>query len=202
MKQTETLSGGGLSLYLCYFLLMILLCGCYSPGQLFREEALSVEEKKPAKTPSSDRRGTAEESTQAQLVVHVCGCVHHPGVYELDAGSRIMQAVEAAGGFDRKADQEAWNLAAPLEDGMQIRIPKKGEKAENPESVNDDSSLVNINKASAAELLALNGIGKARAKDIVEYREKNGSFRSIEDIKNVSGIGPGIYEKIKEAITV
>ena len=202
MKQTGTLSGRNRSLILCFFILIFSLWGCASQGQIFREEALSTEESGLAQSDRSVRPTDAEESTSPELFVHVCGCVRRPGLYRLEAGSRIMQAVEAAGGFDKKADQEVWNLAAPLEDGMQIRIPAKGEKGEKPESANDSSSLVNINTASAAELITLKGIGEGRAKDIVDYREQNGSFHRIEDIKSVPGIGPGIYEKIKEAITV
>lgn len=142
------------------------------------------------------------------IYVHVCGCVKSPGLYEFAAGIRAGNAVERAGGFTKKADPSAVNLASVLEDGMQLYVPSKEEKAssggvpvEGEENVQEEAP-VNINTAGAEELMTLSGIGESRAEAILLYREENGAFSSIDDIKNVSGIGEGIFERIKNMITV
>ena len=148
-----------------------------------------------------------------EIFVHICGCVKDAGLYTLPAGTRAGDAVEAAGGFTKKADKSAVNLASVLEDGMQLYIPSLDESADTEaqraqSKTGSDgkkevsAGLVNINEATAQELTSLSGIGLARAENIVSYREENGPFSSIEDIKNVSGIGDGIFEKIKDSITV
>ncbi len=171
-----------------------------------REEGTSEKGRTEKRTVGTDR--------QDELIyVHVCGCVKNPGVYALPAGARAQDAVDAAGGFTRKADSTAWNLASLLEDGMQVNIPGKNVEAAGKTGEEEPSSgsgaetategrLVNINTASAQDLTELPGIGESRAQDIVNYREENGLFGAIEDIKNVSGIGEGIYNKIKDLITV
>lgn len=167
------------------------------------------------------------EETQLEtcvwLYVHVCGAVEIPGVYELSEGSRICDAVEAAGGFLEEAAEDALNLAQPVTDGMKVEIPTK-EEAELAEQVARESGQwtpewaavpsgdagsgggedpkININTATAQELTALNGIGDSRAADIVAYREANGPFGSIEDLQKVPGIKDATFQKIKDDITV
>lgn len=152
-----------------------------------------------------------EDQTESGLLyVHVCGCVKKPGLYRLAAGSRVADAVDLAGGFTKKADQNAWNLAQILEDGMQICVPALGEASSGSASssavsgseAGSGEARININTASAAELTSLSGIGPSRAEDIVAYRESHGAFKTIEDIKSVSGIGQSIFDKIKDRITV
>ncbi len=155
-----------------------------------------------------------DQTETGWIYVHVCGCVKKPGLYHLKAGSRVADAVDMAGGFTKKADQTAWNLAQALEDGMQIRVPALGEEASGSASLSassdggpdgragDKGDKININTASAEELTSLAGIGPSRAEDIVAYRESHGAFKTIEDIKSVSGIGPSIFDKIKDRITV
>lgn len=148
------------------------------------------------------------EITMTTLCVHVCGCVRHPGLYEMPAGSRIGNAIDEAGGFTDSASQESVNLAALLEDGMQIYVPSEDECEEGSDvshtfhQSSDGSGLINLNTASVDDLMKLNGIGQAKAEAIIEYRETNGVFASIEDIKKVSGIGDSTYENIKNDITV
>lgn len=158
---------------------------------------------------------TAEAaSTQARTIfVHVCGFVKHPGVYELSPDARADAAIEAAGGFTKEADENAWNLAAPLEDGMQIYIPDEDSAAREGQAANaagsagagagaESGSKVNINTATKEELMTLSGIGESRAEEILRTRQEIGAFASIEEIKEVSGIGDGIFGRIKDSITV
>lgn len=134
--------------------------------------------------------------TLAPIQVYVTGAVVSPGVYELPAGSRLQDAVNAAGGFMPDAAKEQVNLAAPLWDGAQVHIPHT------VESNRSQSGRININTASAEELETLPGIGPTTAQKIVEYRLQYGPFRTIQDIQNVPGIGPTTFAKIQDYITV
>lgn len=144
-----------------------------------------------------------EEYIPKMLTVHVVGAVEKPGVYTLEEGKRIDDAVVLAVPTE-KADLSLINLAAALQDGKQIYVPKKGEKPENirNSTVSSSSAIININTAGAAELDKLPGIGPALAQRIIDYRENIGSFSTIEDITKVSGIGPAMFEKMKSRITV
>ena len=152
------------------------------------------------------------EAMDPAFVVHVCGEVANPGIYELPAGSRIYEAVKAAGGFTENAAEESVNLASPIEDGVQIRIYSK-EEAETlaagaapfdgfEASGEGKEPVVNLNTATKEELMTLSGIGESRAEDIIRYREENGGFQNIEDIMKVSGIKDAAFQKIKDRITV
>lgn len=136
-----------------------------------------------------------------EIFVYVCGCVISPGVYRLDEGARVYQALEAAGGPAEDADTEGMNLAGPVNDGDRIFVPRAGaeETADLPAA---GTSLININQASAEDLKALPGIGQSKANAIINYRIKNGSFSSKEDLLNVPGIKEGIYDQIEALITV
>ena len=162
------------------------------------------------------------------LVVHICGAVSAPGVYELPAGSRIIDAVEAGGGFLPEADEACCNLAEEIVDGCQIYIMTKTESCADgqtekkagiqtsPDSdmqttdrnVRSNSApalengLVNLNTADVAALMTLPGIGESRAKAIISYREQQGAFTKIEDIMKISGIKQAAFSKIKDKITV
>lgn len=146
------------------------------------------------------------EERPATLKVHVSGAVARPGVYELAAGARVEEALRMAGPLP-EAEVHALNLAASLADGQKIVVPKKGEAVETPTWGSPAGGAVargkiNINSASAAELETLPGIGPTLAQRIVTYREEHGPFRSVEDIKNVPGIGEGRFGQIKDLITV
>lgn len=142
------------------------------------------------------------------LYVHVCGQVKTPGVYELKEGSRIFDAVEAAGGFTEEADERSLNLAAPAKDGMQVNVYSREEALTAPAvSADGDSSReggerINLNRATEKELMELPGVGESRAGDIIRYREESGGFRTIEEIMNVPGIKDASFQKIKDRITV
>ena len=179
---------------------------------------------------STDRTELSDASSEETktLVVHICGAVSAPGVYELPAGSRIIDAVEAGGGFLPEADEACCNLAEEIVDGCQIYIMTKSESCADgqtekkagiqtsPDSdmqttdrnVRSNSAtalengLVNLNTADVAALMTLPGIGESRAKAIISYREQHGEFAQIEDIMKISGIKQAAFSKIKDKITV
>jgi competence protein ComEA len=159
--------------------------------------------------------------SEAPIEVHVIGAVVRPGVYTLAAGSRVQDAITAAGGPLAEADVNVINLAAKLEDGQQLSIPYQGGAGPgtNPDSnipfdvipteettdfsgEEPNPDLININTAGLEELDTLPGIGPATAQSIIDYRDQYGPFQQIEDIMNVSGIGPATFDQIKDLITV
>ena len=170
--------------------------------------------------PADNEQSTNE--TQVQLFVHVCGSVNDPGVYAVAEGTRIYQAVELAGGMAEDANESYLNMAEVVSDGQKIYVPSQQEQPE--ENGNEMSGLagmtsnaggsqsglesgqtgskVNINTATKEQLMTLPGIGESRANDIITYRQTNGKFSEIEDIKNISGIKEAAFNKIKDQITV
>lgn len=169
--------------------------------------------------------------TKEKIIVHVTGAVNKEGIVELEEGSRIIDAIEMAGGAKEDANLSKINLAYQLEDGQKLYVPNINDKEEmeyitedvaknnivnnygivtdekenNKNKTNIESEkkvMVNINKATQSELENLPGIGPAIATRIIEYRKENGKFSSIDDIKNVKGIGDAKYEKIKDSIEV
>ncbi|WP_196590984.1 helix-hairpin-helix domain-containing protein [Pectinatus frisingensis] len=142
-----------------------------------------------------------------KLVVYVTGAVNSPGVIELPEGSRIVDAVNKCGGMNESADTENINLAQKITDAAQIKIPIRSENT-NTVSLSDgksssiDNNRVNINTADESVLDTLPGIGPAMAKRIVEYRQNQGNFQSIDDLKKVRGIGEAKYIKLKDKITI
>jgi competence protein ComEA len=162
-----------------------------------------------ARNPSGQAVTLRPVPTEKPIVVHITGAVPRPGVYALAQGSRVQDAISAAGGFLADANKNGINLARALEDGEQLDIPyMEGTSpvigTEIPATTESSSSteLININTASQAELESLPGIGPTTAQKIIQYREQNGPFVNTQDIINVSGIGPGTYERIKDLITV
>lgn len=133
--------------------------------------------------------------------IHICGEVVSPGVYELEEGSRIFQAVEQAGGFTEQAASDALNMAEQVRDGMKILVPNRDEARIQLEEAGQKRQ-VNINTAGKEELMTLRGIGESKALDIIRFRESRGSFQSIEEIKKISGIKEAAFQKIKDDITV
>ena len=155
--------------------------------------------------------------TPSSIRVFVNGAVGQAAVYELPPNSLVQQAIEAAGGFMAEANTAVINLAQPLSDGMQIYVPTQGEEVVAPapltvsNSASDNTadansnapgSLTNINTATKAELEELPGIGPSTAQNILDHRDANGPFATIENIMDVSGIGDGRFEQIKALITV
>lgn len=130
------------------------------------------------------------------IVVEIKGEVNKPAIYTLPSDTRLQDLVNLAGGFTSNADTSSVNLAAKLTDGMVIVIPSK---LDYTVPVNNK---ININTATITELISLNGIGSSTANKIIEYRNSHGLFTSIEEIKNVSGIGESLFNKIKDSITI
>lgn len=149
--------------------------------------------------------------TSSLIAVHISGQVEYPGVYYLAPGSRVQDALLAAGGCTDQADADQINQAARLNDGQKLYIPAKGEalSASNPvqtplpnTSSKETPVIIDLNLASQKELESLPGIGPSKASDIIAYRQKNGRFVTIEEIQNVPGIGAALFEKIRPYIIV
>jgi competence protein ComEA len=139
------------------------------------------------------------------LYVHVSGAVASPGLYVLEEGARVVDAVSAAGGFSPGADEAAVNLARPLGDGEQLVVPAAGEPvAERTESAGAPAGegRVNLNSADTAALDTLPRIGAAMAQRIIDWREQNGRFTSVEDLLAVPGIGDKMLESLRDLVTV
>lgn len=142
---------------------------------------------------------------QTEIYIDVAGAVKNPGVVLLPSGSRVFQAIEAAGGVDTSADTININLASELNDGDKIYVPFKDENLNYSgyeQFNNSKEGKININTADLLTLTQLSGVGVVTAENIISYREQNGKFKKIEDIKNVSGIGDKTFEKFKEQICV
>lgn len=142
------------------------------------------------------------------LAVHVAGAVRRPGLYELAEGERVADAITAAGGATRAADLNALNLAEPLADGVQVYVARRGETTGAVPTVPDPAlspgvpSAININTADAVALEQIPGIGPVRAQAIIEYRTQIGSFDSIDQLLEVTGIGPATLESMRPYVTL
>lgn len=148
-----------------------------------------------------EQEGT--ESNKKEIVVEIKGEIKNPDVYWVKEESIIEDLILIAGGLTDEADIESINRAEMLKNHQSIVIPNKNEqKTVGKISTSGKNNLVNINTASVNELDSLPGIGASRAEDIVKYREDNNGFKSIEEIKNITGIGESIYEKLKDKITI
>ena len=181
-----------------------------------KEEVIEIfKEKDDDKEETKDKE---EKDKISYLVVDIKGMVVNPGVYKVEKGSRINDVISLAGGLKEGADTSNINLAKLVTDEMTIIIYSSEEVLEKYKKEvcicdcpyiendacinNEENKLVNINTCTIEELLTVNGIGKTKAQSIIDYRSKNGKFNSIEDIKNVDGIGVSLFEKIKDYITV
>lgn len=169
---------------------------------------------------------SSEAADSTFIFVHVCGAVQQPGVYELEYGSRVYQAVDAAGGLAPEAASDFVNMALVLQDGQQLRIPdrQEAEEFEKLQGIKEDlyitpaggasdttggaashsgnTALINLNTATKEELMTLSGIGEAKAEAILAYRNEQGAFRTVEDVMKVPGIKEAAFQKIKDSITV
>ena len=199
----------------------LLLAGAgYGLANLRRQaQPAPIEIVPPQATPQPPPADTALPTpTAGALHVYVSGAVVRPAVYELPPGSIIDDAIRAAGGFAPDADTAAVNLAQPAVDGMQVHVPLLAEAIATPPPVSlppgpeptiavrmggiTTSGLININTATQTDLEMLPGIGPSTAANIIAHREANGPFATIEAIMDVSGIGDGRFEAIRELITV
>ena len=193
-----------IGLIFCILIIAIIIVKQFDTEEKETLDLISIEE-------NTENTETVEEEEDYKIVIHITGEVNNEGIIEIKEGGRISDAIEEAGGLTKEADLERVNLAYELEDGQKIYIPNKKDKDIEEyvtEGVDDivlpdelskaGDGLVNINKASSEELQELDGIGEALAENIIAYRENNGKFKNIEDIKNVSSK----YEKIKDNIKI
>ena len=175
------------------------------------ESSALFEPIQPIEEPPTEQIDSTAIDTQQSIYVDVKGAVHTPGLYELSENERILDAIQLAGGYTEEANTNAINHAQKVEDEMVIYVPKIGEEVTELTEVltvtassdsQNNNGKINLNKASADELTSLPGIGPQKAQAIIAYRDENGRFRSIEELKNVSGIGEKTFEKLKELIEV
>jgi competence protein ComEA len=141
------------------------------------------------------------------VVVHVAGRVRHPGLYRLKDGQRIADAIRRAGGRAKGADLDAINLAAKLTDGEQVLVPRRAAtvNAVGPAAASGDSApgaIVSLNSATEEQLETIDGVGPATAAKIIEFRQTNGGFRSVDDLAQISGIGPKRLEAMRPHVGV
>lgn len=172
-------------------------------GKQTEEEA-----KKNTKEPVQPGDGESKQT----IVIYVCGQVNRPGIVKLPEGSRMYEAIEMAGGLTEKAAVSCLNQAEILSDGTKIYVPDQEEAVSREElSVGNTggnpggqfrTEKININQASKEELMTLPGIGESKADHILAYRQEHGRFGSIDELMNISGIKEGVFEKIKDKITV
>ncbi len=182
-----------------WILLFALACLC--AGCARRSGGVVIEKGSGTDFGRSNPDTTEEPQKDTVIGVYVCGEVKKPGVYELEPGSRVADALAAAGGATGKAAMDSLNLAGYVEDGQKIKIPSRAEEKRAKRQEAGEPGLLNINEASAQEFMTLSGIGESKAGDIVAYREKHGGFSDISEIMNVAGIKEGIFNRIKDKIT-
>lgn len=202
-------------------LLSCLVASVFFGNLLFQQHqgstpVASLTDQIPVKSQSGYETSAASTSTQGPFVIHVLGAVHKPGVYRLAPGSRVFQAIEAAGGLSGEAAPGAVNLAAPVEDGQQIRVLTTQEFSVSASSDHTgvgtsgpkihpeptSSSKVNLNTASAEQLQTLPKIGPALAQRIISWRAQRGGFKTVEELDAVDGIGPKLLETLLPLVRV
>lgn len=191
---------------------IFLLTGCGEHADTFylaesdAEQTEATERTADAEQETTDAREEipADVTEETQVCVYVCGQVQNPGVYYLDAGSRICDAVLAAGGCLDTADESAVNQAERLVDGSQIYIPQEGEAVAPMATggTEQQDGLVHLNRADKAALMTLPGIGEAKAEAILEYRDSHGGFTKKEELMDIPGIKEGVFHNIEDYITV
>ena len=192
----------------CCVVSIVVIClflnGCEKPEEdTFQEVSLENPEEKGISGEENSGETDSAETMGEKIFVHVCGEVNCPGVYELEAGSRIFEAINLAGGITKKAASDSINQAEVLMDGQQIYVPSKEETENQKNGLGSvDDGKVNINRASKEELMTLSGIGEAKADAIIRYRQEKGNFDAIEEIMEIEGIKEGVFRKIQDQITV
>ena len=174
-------------------------------GGFFSKKEESIEETEIVVTTVLAEKAEVSTTQETVIFVDIKGAVKNPGVYQMKVGDRVKDALDAAGGLTDEADSQKVNLAKRLEDQMVIVVPKVGEEAEEiPAGATRNEATkegkVNINTATVEELKTLKGVGEKKAEAIIEYRKKNGSFQTKEDLMKVRGIGKKLFESFQERI--
>lgn len=190
----------------------------YAPNRIERNEKVALKEQNNEESEEEVKNveiNTEKEATSLKKIpIYICGAVKNPGVYYIAENSIVEDVVKLSGGLTPEADLMVINLAEAVHENCKIIIPKLEEEIDNSSNLyennkeivkqesNQAQKIININTATKEELMSLNGIGSAKADAILNYRTENTTFQSIEDIKNVSGIGDKTFENIRSFITV
>lgn len=184
----------------------LLFSGCENPnGTITYADNSSASRALVSISENTNSEMTDPVSTETEIYLSIQGCVASPGVYLMPRGTRLFELINEAGGVIFPGDTQTLNLARELTDGEQVIIPAERDEGVDPCALalaGNLDGLTDINTASASELKNLPGIGDTRAKAIIAYREANGPFKTINDIKNVDGIKDGIFEGLKDLICV
>ncbi|MEW8955807.1 helix-hairpin-helix domain-containing protein [Clostridium sp.] len=206
MKKKEKIIGAVSILVIFSFILIYKFIDGYvdtSKGNVFKEEDIFVEK---LENPSKEK-GDSKVSKGSKITVEIKGAVKKPGVYIMDKDSILKDLIYEAQGISEEGTIDNINQAEKLRDNSAYRVPKKGEEKSNVAMVSSaggggssSDGKVNLNSATKEELLKLPGVGSATADKIIAFRESNGGFKSIEDIKNVSGIGESKFNNLKDKI--
>lgn len=189
------------------------ICGC---GRNTVQYVNSEDNTEAWEQAEAENETSTEEKKPVLIYVYICGAVHTPGVYPMPEGSRICDLFEVAGGLTDSATDSYWNQARVLVDGEMIYVPTRKEAEERTveeraaaagmagitEKDNDKDGKVNLNNASKEELMTLPGIGEARALAILSYRQENGGFSTVDELKQIAGIKDGIFSRIKDYIVI
>lgn len=212
MKQ-EKVTGmvlRGAALVLAAWCGISVLTGCAREQTQFVQIRSSVVQQSVSELAAESQIQEIQAEKAEMIYVHVCGAVQNAGVYTLESGARVFEAIEAAGGFQEEAADESINQARVLVDGEELYIPTREEVLSSSAVIpgnsqtgdGDKAQKVNINTADVSELTTITGIGESRARAIIAWREEHGGFSSTEELKNIDGIADKTYEKIKDSITV
>ena len=213
-----------------FVVILFLLTGCQGRREGNGEELICLTEGGTEKIPKEEKAEAQESSEEETRIsretgiayVHVCGQVANPGVYPLPSGSRLYEAIEAAGGLLESGAGEQLNQAAQVEDGQRVYVPSKEEVQQglvggihtdwqgeagigNAASQGDLTAgigKVNLNTASKEQLMTLSGIGEAKAMSIIAYREEHGGFQKVEELMEVQGIKEGVFNKVRDRISI
>jgi competence protein ComEA len=202
-------------------LLLFIVFGCayyffiYQPNPSANQTISQLEKNTPSNVDEKIKTKPKEELKPKveTIMIDVKGEIKKPGVYQSNQGERVIDVINQAGGLTDKADESQINFAAHVQDEMVVYIPAKGEISANfspdlssfPSTAtgsSQETKKINLNKADETELQNLPGIGPSKAASIISYRNENGPFQSIDDLKNISGIGDKTFEKLKESIMV
>ena len=195
---------------ICIFTLIFcaFLCGCTQETQYdIGADVIATESSGEMSNDTDENADTSDITGSSSAVnticVYVCGNVASPGVYDMKEGSRVYEAIEAAGGIVGEVDATQINMAQKLSDGQQITVTEEGLAQQTSSGgTSGGSAKVNINTASADELMTLSGIGESRAEAIIDYRTRYGNFESVDELMNISGIGEKMLAKIIDNIEI
>ncbi len=179
----------------------IAFLGCSKKSYLEQDNAES-ETTKEAKSSGESKDNNESKTVDGTCFVQVAGAVNKPGVYSLSSDARICHAIDMAGGLRADADDSSLNQAEKITDGLKIVVKTQDETNALVAEQGNDSGKVNINTADEKTLMTLPGVGESKAKAIIKYRESKGTFSKPEDLKNITGIKDGVYNKIADSITV